>query len=109
MSVEHHDLQVEQIQSAIQKVVAVGPDFLNKKVSADDMAHTMVNAVQDYAKQAEKEGAFQPKSNKAGELLEVIQEIMACGSGYLAQRCDADCVARTIATIVDEFPEKPTA
>jgi len=28
---------------------------------------------------------------------------MACGSGYLASRCDAACVARTMAQMMREF------
>jgi len=109
MSVKTNDRQVSQIREAISKVVAVGPDFLSKKIPADKMAHTMVKAVDDYAKKANQEGTLRPASNEARELLGVLQEIEGCGSGFLADRCDADCVARTITYILDEFSENESA
>jgi len=106
MSAKNIDTQVSQIRAAINKVVAVGPDFLANKIPAEKMAHTMVKAVRDYARQAEKEAGIRPESNEALELLGVLQEINGCGSGFLAQQCDAACVARTITYILDEFPEE---
>lgn len=106
MSDKNIDTQVSQIRDAINKVVAAGPDFLANKIPAEKMAHTMVKAVEDYAKQAQQEGNLRPKSNEAQDLLGVLQEIQGCGSGFLADRCDAACVARTITYIVNEFPEE---
>jgi len=97
--------QIAQIRSAIQKVVAVGPDFLNHKIAADEMAHTMVKAVDDYVALAQKEGSLQPQSNEAEELQGVLSELKGCGSGFLADRCDDACVARTITYMVNEFGE----
>ena len=37
------------------------------------------------------------------ELRAVFSEIYGCGSGYLADRCDSDCVARTMVQILGEF------
>jgi hypothetical protein len=37
------------------------------------------------------------------ELQAGLAEIYACGSGCVADRCDSDCVARTMAQIMDEF------
>lgn len=103
MSEQNKDQQVSQIKEAIAKVVAVGPDFLAKKIAAPKMAHTMINAVEDYAKQAKEAGGTQPRSSEARELTQVLQEIMGCGSGFLADRCDSACVARTITYLVNEF------
>lgn len=100
------DTQVSQIRAAISKVVAVGPEFLARKLPADEMAHTMVRAVEQYVQQAQKEGTIHPKSNEARELQGVLQELEGCGSGFLEQRCDRDCVARTITYIINEFPEE---
>lgn len=103
MSVEINNTQVAQMKDVISKVVAIGPDFLDKKITADKMAHTMIDTVQEYAKRAEKEGTLKPKSNEAEELMSVLQELLGCGSGYLEQRCDAACVARTMTSMVNEF------
>lgn len=106
MSGEFNDDQVSQIRAAISKVVAAGPDFLAKKIPAEKMAHTMIKAVEDYAKQNGKGSHVHPKSNEARELLNVLDEVEGCGSGFLAQRCDADCVARTITYLLHEYPNK---
>lgn len=98
-------LQIDHLKQAIGKVVKIGPDFLSKKISPEDMTHAMVNSVQEYKNQSELNGGFTPHSAQAEELLNVLKEIKGCGSGYLAKRCDADCVARTITFLVDEFGE----
>lgn len=108
MSENTNDTQEFQIRETISKVVAVGPDFLAKKISAEKMAQTMVMAVENYIRQAQAEGTIHPKSSEARELQGVLQEIEGCGSGFLAQRCDAACVARTIRYILDEFQDKAT-
>lgn len=105
ISTEDKDAQIKQIKSAIHKVVEIGPTFLSDKITADEMAHTMITAVKNYAEEAEKADQLKPKSDEAEELTEVLQEIMGCASGYLAQRCDAACVARTITYLVNEFPK----
>lgn len=103
MSEKIKDTQVSQMQKAIHKVVAIGLDFLSNKISAEDMTHTMVRAVKDYIELAEKEGYPKPQSEEAMELHQILGELYGCGSGYLANRCDADCVARTIQYMVENF------
>lgn len=109
MTEKHEDTQVAQMKEAIKKIVSVGPDFLAKKIPAEKMAHTMIRAVEDYATKAKEENNLQPKSYEARELQDTLREILGCGSGFLDQRCDADCVARTITYIVDEFSGKVEA
>lgn len=98
--------QLAQIKSAIKKVVTAGPDFLAHKIPAEKMADTMVKAVDAYAKQAETGGYIRPESTEAEDLMEVLLELKGCGSGFLVNRCDADCVARTITYMVGEFQNK---
>ncbi|MBC6942765.1 MAG: hypothetical protein DWB45_08585 [Xanthomonadales bacterium] len=96
--------QVQRMREAIAQVVTLGPRFLDGGTDADHMAHTMVDAVRRYAQQEHDlgyDGA--PHSVEATQLQQVLAELMACGSGYLAQRCDAACVARTINYMVHEF------
>ena len=96
--------QVQRMREAVAKVVTVGPRFLDGAVDADHMAHTMVDAVRGYARQEHASGSDgAPHSPEAAQLQQVLAELMACGSGYLAQRCDAACVARTINQMVHEF------
>lgn len=96
--------QSHRMHAAIAKVVAAGPSFLDGSIDADRMAHTMVDAVRDYARQEHASGSDgAPHSPEAAQLQQVLAELMACGSGYLAQRCDAACVARTINYMVHEF------
>ncbi|MBW7869626.1 MAG: hypothetical protein H3C39_01040 [Flavobacteriia bacterium] len=105
MSSKVKDTQLSQIKKVINKVVAKGPDFLDNKITADEMAHSMVNAVQDFAKEEQKEGGIRAENEEAQELIGVLQEILGCGSGFLAQQCDSDCVARTITYVVNKFKE----
>lgn len=104
--------QVERMRTAIEPVVVMGPDFLTGQSTADEMAHTMVGAVETFISREqalEKAGAQAGGGSTAAtvraasELEAVLHEIYVCGSGYLAGRCDADCVARTITQIVGEF------
>lgn len=95
--------QEESMKEAIQKVVAVGPDFLHHKITAVEMAHTMINSVEECV---QKTGNFVPQTREESELYEVLGELMGCGSGFLENRCDAACVARTISYMVDEFSDK---
>lgn len=96
--------QLERMRDAVQQAVAVGPGFLHGKVDADHMAHAMVTAVRGYA-EAERAagGDGAPHGQEAAELHDVLRELYACGSGYLAGRCDSACVARTMTEMVREF------
>lgn len=97
--------QIDVMRAAIASGVALGPAFLRGEVDADTMAQSMVAAVNGYAEQAKAAGyADAPADHEAAELLPALQELITCGSGYLAGRCDADCVARTMTEMVREFP-----
>jgi hypothetical protein len=93
-----------RMRTAIGRAVAVGPGFLRGDIDADRMAHTMVRAVRDYAEQERAAGGDSvPQGAEDQALQNVLAELMACGSGYLAGRCDAACVARTMTQMVHEF------
>lgn len=101
------DAQVQRMHAAIAKVVAVGPAFLRGGIDARQMTDTMIHAVRDYAEQEKTAGGDgQPHSAEAGQLHEVLRELLGCGSGFQADRCDAACVARTITWTVQEFGKK---
>lgn len=96
--------QSGRMRAAVDKAVAIGPDFLRGDIDADQMANTMVRAVRGYAEQeraAGGDGVSRDAESRA--LQDVLAELMACGSGYLAGRCDAACVARTMTQMVREF------
>jgi hypothetical protein len=105
--------QTQRMQAALSPVLVIGPDFLAGRLDADDMAHTMVRAVQAYAhgERARQQGSVRPDEDPAPasmsralqELQAALAEIYTCGSGYLADRCDSDCVARTMVQIMGEF------
>lgn len=96
--------QAARMRAAIDKAVAVAPGFLHGEVDADHMAHTMVGAVRSYVEQERAGGGDgNGRSPEARQLQSVLAELMACGSGYLAGRCDAACVARTMTQMVHEF------
>jgi hypothetical protein len=96
--------QAARMRAAIDKAVAVAPGFLHGEVDADHMAHTMVGAVRSYVEQDRAGGGDgNGRSPEARQLQSVLAELMACGSGYLAGRCDAACVARTMTQMVHEF------
>lgn len=103
MSEITHNHQVEEIKEVINKVTTRAPDFLADKITADEMAHTMVNAIEAYTVRADHGNGIVPENIEARRLLYILQEIMGCGSGYLANRCDGACVARTVRSLVDEF------
>ena len=95
---------IGRMRAAIDQAVAVGPSFLRGDVDADHMANTMVHAVRNYAEQERITGSVGvPQDAQAQELQGVLTELMTCGSGYLAGRCDAACVARTMTQMVHEF------
>jgi hypothetical protein len=105
--------QAQRMQAALSPVLEMGPDFLAGRLSADAMAQTMVQAVQGYAsgEQARQDAGTAPDDEAAGAsvtatfdgLHAALAEIYTCGSGYLADRCDSDCVARTMAQLLREF------
>lgn len=98
------DPQTTRMRSAIAKAVAVGPGFLRGEVDANHMANTMVAAVRGYVDEEKAAGGDgYAHSAPAQELQNVLAELMACGSGFLANRCDAACVARTMTQMVSEF------
>jgi len=96
--------QVARMRTAIGQAVATGPAFLRGEVDADHMAHAMVSAVRGYAEAERTAGSDgRPRGQEAAELQQVLAELMGCGSGYLAGRCDGACVARTMTAMVREF------
>lgn len=96
--------QAGRMRAAVDQAVAVGPGFLRGDVDADHMAHSMVHAVRSYVEQERAAGGDgAPHGADAQALQNVLAELMACGSGYLAGRCDAACVARTMTEMVHEF------
>jgi hypothetical protein len=111
--------QAQRMQAALSPVLVIGPDFLAGRRDADDMAHTMVRAVQEYVdgEQARQQGSLRPDEDPAPapvartarELQAALSEIYTCGSGYLADRCDSDCVVRTMVQIMGEFGELAAA
>jgi len=111
--------QAQRMQAALFPVLVIGPDFLAGRRDADDMAHTMVRAVQEFVdgERAREQASVPPEEDPApdsvtrspGELQAALAEIYTCGSGYLADRCDSDCVARTMVQIMDEFGDLPPA
>lgn len=96
--------QVRRMRAAIEQAVRVGPDFLRDDVDAVHMANAMVRAVRGYAEQERAVGGDgKPRDAEAHALQNVLAELMGCGSGFLAGRCDAACVARTMTQMVHEF------
>lgn len=96
--------QARRMRAVIGQVVAIGPAFLRGDVDAMHMARAMVAAVRDYAEQERAAGGDgRPRDREAAALQPVLGELMACGSGFLAGRCDAACVARTMTAMVREF------
>jgi hypothetical protein len=96
--------QVGRMHAAIAQAVAVAPGFLRGDVGADHMAQVMVRAVHSYFDQEQATGSDPaPHDAEAQALQGTLAELMACGSGYLASRCDAACVARTMTEMVREF------
>ncbi|TAN07703.1 MAG: hypothetical protein EPN38_05800 [Rhodanobacteraceae bacterium] len=96
--------QTERMRAAVSQAVAVGPGFLRGEVDANHMANAMVHAVRTYVEQERAAGGDgAPHGAEAQGLQNVLAELMACGSGFLAGRCDAACVGRTMTEMVREF------
>ena len=117
--------QAQRMRAALSPVLVIGPDFLAGRLDAKAMAQAMVRAVQGYAdgERAREQAGVRPDDNgaraddgartsaspAAQELHAALAEISTCGSGYLADRCDSDCVARTMVQIMREFGDvEPT-
>ena len=99
--------QVGRMRAAVAQAVAVGPGFLRGEVDADHMAQAMVHAVRNYTERERAAGSDgTPHNAEAQALHGTLAELMGCGSGYLAGRCDADCVARTMTQMVHEFTRR---
>lgn len=99
--------QAGRMRAAIAKAVAIAPRFLRGDVNADLMANTMVGAVRTYVEQERAAGTDgTPQGADAQALQGTLAELMGCGSGYLAGRCDAACVARTMMQMVREFASR---
>jgi hypothetical protein len=97
--------QVGRMRAALEQAVAVAPAFLRGDIDADRMTRTMVHAVRDYVEQERAAGGDgTPQNAEAQTLQAALVELMGCGSGYLAGRCDAACVGRTMTEMVREFP-----
>lgn len=96
--------QAGRMRAAVEQAVGIAPGFLRGDVDADHMAKTMVHAVHTYVEEQRAAGSDEaPRDAEARALKEALTELAACGSGYLAGRCDAACVARTMTQMVHEF------
>lgn len=99
----------DRMRSAVDDAVASGPDFLKGTIDADTMARHMVATVTGFQDrhltelQQVADGTL-PASPEVTRLWQALGELYVCGSGYLADRCDADCVARTMTEMVHEYP-----
>jgi hypothetical protein len=102
--------QAGRMRAAVEQTLAIAPSFLRGDVDADHMAKTMVHAVHQYVEQERAAGSDAPPGDAEVEALQAaLTELMACGSGYLADRCDAACVARTMTEMVHQFAAHPPA
>lgn len=112
------DEQAGRMQRALTPVLQIGPDFLAGRQDAVAMAHTMVDAVQGFVDGERARAAGHapaddvpavPAVRAPQELEAALVEIYGCGSGFLADRCDAACVARTMTQIMGEFGDLAAA
>lgn len=96
--------QAERIRMAIDEVIALGPAFIRGDITVGVMTDAMLASVADYQRGEEVAGReVMPLGPRSTELFPVFQEFVACGGGYQAGRCDADCVVRTMTHLVDEY------
>lgn len=96
--------QADRIRAAIETPIAMGPGFLRGEVTVDDMTDAMIAAVRTYQTEEKDAGRdLAPLGARSSELIPVLKELITCGGGYQAGRCDADCVARTMTYLVGEF------
>ncbi len=80
--------QEARMRAAIGEAVSIAPQFLRGEIDADRMAHTMVDAVRRYAEHEQAAGGVRHGA-EVEHLQHALAELMGCGSGYLAGRCDA--------------------
>lgn len=104
--------RAQRMRAAMAPVLEAGPEFLAGRREADDMARTMVAAALAAAEgEVEAGEAGDPEERTPSpevvadtrRLQAAWEEIHTCGSGYLAGRCDAACVGRTVTWLVDTF------
>lgn len=93
-----------RMRAAIAQAVAGGPAFLRGDIAATQMAHAMTGAVRAWATAAQAAGDDPSATAETRQMQQVLGELMGCGSGFLAGRCDAACVARTMTWMVEKFP-----
>lgn len=105
MRVQDRGERVARMKAAIGQAVAIAPEFFRGEIDADRMTHTMIDAVRGYAEYEQEISASAPPDAEVEYLREVLAELQACGSGYLAGRCDAACVGRTMTWMVRTFGE----
>lgn len=99
------EAQLGRLREAITTAVRLGPTFLAGSVDAVAMANTMLGAVRTYVAAEHTDGRDgSPVGPESKQLYPVLQELVACGGGFLAGRCDAACVGRTMTELVHEFP-----
>ncbi len=104
MQTDPSSTQAQRMRAAIDRAVAVAPGFLRGEVDAQAMTDTMISSVRDYVAAERADGRDGTPHDPDGRALyPVLAELAGCGSGYQAGRCDADCVARTMAQLVREF------
>ncbi|GAA3949439.1 hypothetical protein [Microbacterium soli] len=96
--------QAERIRAAIEGPVSLGPGFLRGEVTVQAMTDAMIAAVRGYQAGEQAAGRdLAPLGSESAELIPVLKELITCGGGYQAGRCDAACVARTMTYLVSEF------
>lgn len=96
--------QADRIKAAVDGVIAIGPGFLRGEITVDAMTEAMVGAVRDYEMDERAQGRDgSPLGPGSAQLMPVLQELITCGGGYRAGRCDAACVARTMTYLVGEY------
>ena len=96
--------QAGRMRAAVAQAVSIAPSFLRGDIDADHMAKTMLDAARNYAEQERATTSEEAPQNAETEALQdALAELMACGSGYLAGRCDGACVARTMTQMAHEF------
>lgn len=100
--------QAERIRAAIDGPVVMGPGFLRGDVGVDAMTDAMIAAVRGYQAGEKAAGRdLAPLGPQSSALIPVLKELITCGGGYQAGRCDVDCVTRTMTALVAEFGADP--
>ncbi|HEU0196747.1 MAG TPA: hypothetical protein VFQ88_05975 [Nevskiaceae bacterium] len=96
--------QVQRMQTAIDTAVSQLPAFIRHDIDSTHMAQAMTRAVRSYFEQEHTVGSdCRPHSDAARLLQTVLDDLMGCGAGHLAGRCDGDYVRRTMKRIAREY------